>query len=76
MKKLNIISDDIYVCPDCGKKAMHRVTGFCRLDDTQIIDDLERLFCYSCRSDFFDLSAMKKIRRFRENQKVKILEAV
>lgn len=53
---------------------MQRVSGYCRLDDEIIIDDLEIFHCNSCGSDFFDLSAMKKIRKFRESQDVKILE--
>lgn len=76
MKKLHIISDNIYVCPDCEKKAMQRVSGYCRMGDGIIMDNLERFHCLNCGSDFFDLSAMKTIRKFREKQEVKVMETV
>jgi len=76
LEKLKIISDKLYICPHCGKEQMHRVLGPCKTDDGIIVNDLERFYCMACGSDFFDLPAIKKIRRFREKQEKQVMETV
>lgn len=68
---LKLISKTIYICIECDKKAMRRVTGPCRLGDGTVVPNLERFHCMACGSDFFDDPAMKAIREFRESQKRK-----
>jgi Zn finger protein HypA/HybF involved in hydrogenase expression len=74
--QLQTIKDKIYVCPNCGKKTMQRVSGQCVLDDGVVIENLQRLYCTNCRSDFFDLPAMKRIRKIRNHREAEILEHV
>jgi hypothetical protein len=68
---LKLTSKTIYICIECDKKAMRRVTGPCRLGDGTVVPELERFHCMVCGSDFFDLPAMKAIREFRESLKRK-----
>lgn len=56
----------ILTCPECGEKAMRRVTGACRLLDGTIVPELERFQCSACQANFFDTAAMKKIDVFRK----------
>lgn len=58
------------------EKKMHRVTEPCQLEDGVVIENLERLHCMTCRSDFFDLPAMKKIRIIRKHREAEIFETV
>jgi len=53
---------------------MRRVSGQCQLDDGIVIENLERLHCMNCKADFFDLAAMKQIRKIRQHREVEILE--
>ena len=68
---LQLTSKTIYTCIECDKKTMRRVSGPCRLGDGTVVPQLERFHCMACRSDFFDMPAMKAIREFRESQKSK-----
>jgi len=54
-------------CPECGKKAMRRFSGSCRLLDGTLIPKLERFHCSSCKADFFDDGAMQVIEEFRKS---------
>jgi DNA-directed RNA polymerase subunit RPC12/RpoP len=72
---LKLTSKTIYICIECDKKAMRRVSGPCQLGDGTIVPNLERFHCMACGSDFFDLPAMKAIREFRESQKRKPIRA-
>lgn len=56
----------ILTCPECGEKAMRRVTGACRLLDGTIVPELERFQCSACQANFFDTAAMKMIDAFRK----------
>lgn len=58
-------------CPECGKRAMRRALGPCRLDDGTLIPELERFHCFSCHADFFDDAAMGRIEAHREAQSSK-----
>lgn len=69
---LKAVSRTIYSCPECDKQAMRRVIGPFNLDDRICMPNLERFHCRACGSDFFDDSAMKAIRAFREVQKPKL----
>jgi hypothetical protein len=71
---LKLTSKTVYICIECDKKAMRRVTGPCRLGDGTVVPNLERFHCMACGSDFFDLPAMKAIREFRESQKRKLTQ--
>jgi len=64
------ISKRKYTCPSCGKETMYRMLGPCKTGDGIIIEELERFHCLTCGSDFFDLPAMKKIRKFREKKAI------
>jgi transposase-like protein len=64
--QLKKMSEQKYICPNCRKQTMYRVLGPCITDDGITIEELERFHCLSCDSDFFDLPAMRKIRKFRE----------
>jgi hypothetical protein len=58
-------------CPQCGKKAMRRVSGPCQLLDGTFLPELERFQCSSCKANFFDDKAMKAIDRFRQARRKK-----
>ncbi len=55
---------------------MQRASGYCRLNDGNIIINLPRLHCFVYGSDFFNLLAMEKIREFRASEKKVNLETV
>lgn len=73
--ELKAISGKKYYCPNCGRQTMQVVSGSFTTDDGIIVDTLERFHCAACNSDFMNLSAMKKIREFRE-KKTQVAEAV
>jgi predicted RNA-binding Zn-ribbon protein involved in translation (DUF1610 family) len=70
LEQLKKISERKYTCPSCGKETMYRVLGPCKTGDGITIDELERFHCLTCGSDFFDLPAMKKIRKSREKKEI------
>lgn len=58
-------------CPQCGKRAMKRVSSPCQLLDGTLLPELERFQCSSCKANFFDDKAMKAIDKFRQAQRQK-----
>ena len=66
-EKLIVLSKETYICPECNAKTMKRVSGFCDVNDELCLENLERLHCMSCGADFFDMTAMEKIRFANEN---------
>ncbi len=61
----------ILSCPECGKRAMRRALGSCKLEDGIFIPALERFHCFSCHADFFDDAAMGQIEVHRQAQSSK-----
>ncbi len=57
--------EDVFPCPECGQIAMKHIRGTCRLGDGNVIRDLKRFQCDSCKTNFFDDAAMEIIESYR-----------
>ena len=51
----------IETCPECGHKAIARITNDYLTEMGFLIPDLERFHCNSCGAEFFDSEAMTRI---------------
>lgn len=60
---------EVGVCPQCDRRALSRVCNDCQLYDGTVIHSLARFHCSQCGADFFDLAAMREIRKQRGKKK-------
>ncbi|MDP8239671.1 MAG: YgiT-type zinc finger protein [Candidatus Hatepunaea meridiana] len=54
-----------FPCPECGRPTLSRIVEDFKLLDGRIVPNLERTHCSSCKEEFFDIEAMRKIEAVR-----------